>query len=281
MSDFTHFSKNGQILPIEQATIPLENVEYSYGFGVYETMKVRNGVIYFVDQHVNRLFKSSEIIELVHPYSKEQVKGYIEDLIDQLRSESENTEISCNIKMLLIGGREPLLFIIPLSPLFPDRKLYSEGAKTITVHNERLLPNAKTLNMFPSYMAYKKAKENDCYDALYIDSQGCITEGTRTNFFAIKGNTLISPPLDKILEGVTRTTMIYVARKHGFEIQEKDIPLSEISQYDGTFLTSTSTKIVPIRQIDDFIYAEIPEKLKELMTAYDAFLKESSGIFVV
>ena len=281
MSDFKYFSKNGQILPIEQATIPLENVEYSYGFGVYETMKVRNGVVYFVDQHVNRLFKSSEIIELIHSYSKEQIKGYIEDLINKLRSESENAEISCNIKMLLIGGREPLLFIIPLSPLFPDRKLYSQGAKTITVHNERLLPNAKTLNMFPSYMAYKKAKENGCYDALYIDSQGYITEGTRTNFFAIKGSTLFSPPLDKILEGVTRTTMIHVARKHGFEIQEKDIPLSEIDQYDDSFLTSTSTRIVPIRQIDDFIYAEIPEKLKELMAAYDAFLKESNGIFVV
>lgn len=281
MSDFKHFSKNGQILPIEGANIPLGNVEYSYGFGVYETMKVRNGVIYFVDQHVNRLFKSSEIIELVHPYTKEQIKGYIDELINKLRFETDNSEISCNIKMLLIGGREPLLFIIPLAPLFPDRKLYSHGAKTITVEYERLLPNAKTLNMLPSYMAYKKAKENDCYDAICIDSEGFITEGTRTNFFAIKGSILFSPPEPKILAGVTRKTVLFVARKHGFEIQEKDIPLSEIDQYDGAFLTSTSTKIVPIQKIDDFVFPQIPEKLKELMSAYDTFLKDSNGIFVV
>ena len=270
---FGYFSKNGQILPINEATIPIENIEYSYGFGVYETIKVRNGVLYFASQHIDRLFKSAEIIGLFHPYGKAQIKTYLEDLIDKLKPES------CNIKMLLIGGREPLLFIIPLSPLFPDRKLYSLGAKTITVGYERLLPNAKTLNMLPSYIAYKKAKENDCYDAIYIDSKGFITEGTRTNFFAIKSNVLFSPPESKILEGVTRKTILFVAKKNGFKVQEKDIPLLEIGQYDGAFLTSTSTKIVPIRQIDNFIFGEVPAKLRELMSAYDIFLKQSKGIF--
>ena len=270
---FGYFSKNGQILPINEAIIPIENIEYSYGFGVYETIKVRNGVLYFASQHIDRLFKSAEIIGLFHPYGKAQIKTYLEDLIDKLKPES------CNIKMLLIGGREPLLFITALAPLFPDRKLYSQGVKTITVRYERLLPNAKTLNMLPSYMAYKKAKESDCYDAIYIDSEGFITEGTRTNFFAIKGSILFSPPEPKILAGVTRKTVLFVAKKYGFKVQEKNISLAKIGQYDGAFLTSTSTKIIPIRQIDDFIFAEIPAKLRELMSAHDTFLKESKGIF--
>ncbi|GEM_PF-113924 len=270
---FSYFSKNGQILPINEAVIPIENIEYSYGFGVYETIKVRNGVLYFAKEHVDRLLKSAEIIGLIHPYGKAQIKSYLEDLINKLKTES------CNIKMLLIGGREPQLFIIPLAPLFPDRKLYSHGAKTITVGYERLFPNAKTLNMLPSYMAYKKAKESDCYDAICIDSEGFITEGTRTNFFAIKDSILFSPPEPKILAGVTRKTVLFVAKKYGFKVQEKDILLAEIGQYDGAFLTSTSTKIIPIRQIDDFVFGEIPVKLKELMSTYDTFLKESNGIF--
>ena len=81
------------------------------------------------------------------------------------------------------------------------------------------------------------------------------------------------------MEGVTLLTVLHVAKKHGFNFKETDIPLSQISSYDGAFLTSTSAKIVPIKQIDDFVFPQILEKLKELMTLYDTFLKESKGIF--
>jgi branched-chain amino acid aminotransferase len=272
-TQFDYFSKNGQILPIEQAVIPLSNIEYSYGFGVYETLKVRHGILYFVDQHVERLFRSAEIIDLQHTFTKEDVKHFIQALVSKLAVDA------CNIKMLLIGGKEPQLFIQALAPLFPDRKLYAEGAKTITVHYERLYPNAKTLNMFPSYMAYRKAKEAGCYDALLINNDGNIIEGTRTNFFAIKVNELHTPPLKEVLEGVTRQTVIAVAKKHGFKLIEGDIALDRIADYDGAFLTSTSTKIIPIKQIDDFIFPEIPAALKELMKLYDTFLEESKGLY--
>lgn len=273
-----YFSKNGQILPREEATIPISNIEYSYGFGVYETLKVRNGVLYFVDQHVERLFHSAEIIGLTHPFTKDSVKQYLQDLLQALGFDSSDTR-ACNIKMLLIGGKEPLLYILPLRPLFPDRKLYSHGAKTITIHYERLFPHAKTLNMLGSYLAYRKAKEHGCYDALLINKEGYITEGTRTNFFTIKDKTIFSPPEKDILEGVTRLTVLYAAKQQGFTIKEKEIMFSDLNEYDGAFLTSTSSKIIPIKQIDDFVFLEIPHPLKELMHAYDSFLKESKGIF--
>ncbi len=272
-TQFLFFSKNGQILPIEQAVIPLSNIEYSYGFGVYESLKVRHGVLYFVDQHVERLFQSARIIDLPHPFIKEDVKRYIEELVTKLEVDA------CNIKMLLIGGKEPQLFIMALAPLFPDRKLYSDGAKTLTVHYERLYPNAKTLNMFPSYMAYKKAKSAGCYDGLLINREGNIIEGTRTNFFALKVNVLYTPPLEEVLEGVTRQTVIAVALKNGFKLVEQDIPLTKIGEYDGAFLTSTSTKMIPIKQIDEFEFPEIPAALKQLMKLYDEFLDSSKGIF--
>lgn len=272
---FQFFSKNGQILPIDQAKISLSNIEYSYGFGVYENIKVRNSILYFADQHVERLFKSAEVIDLVHQFKKSQIKQYLEDLSNILKVDS------CNMKMLLIGGENPLLFIIPLSPHFLDRKLYSQGVKTITFKNERLFPNAKTLNMLLSYIAYKKAKENECYDALLIDSNNNVIEGTRTNFFTIKDNIIFSPPKEKILEGVTKMTVLHVAKKHGFNFKESDIPLSQISKFDCAFLTSTSAKIVPVKQVDDFVFPQIPEKLKELMKIYDGFLNESKGVLKI
>jgi branched-chain amino acid aminotransferase len=276
-TQFPYFSKNGQILSIDQATMPLSNIAFSYGFGVYENIKVRNGIVYFVKQHIERLQKSAETISLLHPFKAEEIEKYLRELLEKLEITGEQS--SSNIKILLIGGREPALFILALAPHFPDRKLYSEGAKTMAVTYERVFPQAKTLNMLPSYVFYTKARENDCYDALLVSPAGTILEGTRTNFFVIKGRELFTPPAEEVFEGVTRQTVMHVAKKFGFTIHEVAIPVSQISEYDGAFLTSTSSKIVPIRQIDE-LHFQIPESLRELMQGYEEFLKESKGVFI-
>lgn len=271
---FSHFSQNGQILPIDQATVPLENIEYMYGFGVYESMKVRKGTLYFVKEHVARLFTSASIIELEHVFTRENIIVYIQELVEKLHIDA------CNIKMLLIGAEEAKnaqLYIIPLAPLFPDRKLYTHGAKVITVSYERWYPHAKSLNMLPSYLAYRKAKKMGGYDGLLVDKEGNILEGTRTNFFAMNGRNLFMAPLERVLEGVTLKTVLHVAKQHGFTVTEKNISLSSLPEYEATFLTSTSSKIVPLRQIDDLLYEEIPAELKELMKLYDEFLNTCGG----
>ncbi|HSW47592.1 MAG TPA: aminotransferase class IV [Candidatus Saccharimonadales bacterium] len=273
---FKHFSKNGQILSIADAVIPLQNIEYSYGFGIYETLRVRGGIVYFVKQHFHRLLNSAIILGIEHEFSEKDIAIYLSDLLKIEKLED------CNIKMLLIGGKtreDSLLFILPLSPLFPNRKFYTNGVKTITYKYERLLPQAKTLNMLGSYLAYKKANDKVCYDALLIDRNNYITEGTRTNFFTIKNNILYTQYDDKILNGVTRETVNYVAKNCGFEIVKKNITLEELQNYDGAFLTSTSSKIVPIKQIDNFEFPEIAESIKLLIQEYDKFLKNSKGIF--
>ena len=273
---FPYFSKNGQILPIEEASMPLSNIEFSYGFGVYENIKVRNGIVYFVKQHIERLQKSAKVIGLIYPFTATEIENYLQKLLEKLAL--TKPDASANIKMLLIGGREPELFIMALAPLYPDRKLYSQGAKTITIEYERFLPKAKTLNMLPSYLNYKKAKEAGCYDALLVSKKRTIIEGTRTNFFTIKGKELFTAPAEEVLEGVTRQTVIATAQKHGFVVHEDAIPVIQIGEYDGCFLTSTSSKIVPIRQINDHEFA-ISQPLRELMKVYDGFLKDSHGVF--
>ncbi len=261
---------------MNNAVVPIENINFQYGFGVYETLKVRNGILYFVKQHIDRLLFSAKIISLEHEFEKPKIDKYIRDLIETNKIES------ANIKMLLMGAktaRDAELFILPLAPLYPDRKLYSKGATVMTVEYERFLPNAKTLNMLPSYLFYTKAKSSGCYDALFKDKEKNILEGTRTNFFAIKDNNVITPPTNKVLEGVTRMTVIDCASKNGYKIEEKNIPYSDLSKYDGAFVTSTSSKIVPLIQIDDYRYNEISDSIKRLIKLYDNFLDESKGVF--
>lgn len=262
------FSKNGTILPASEAVMPLSNIEYAYGFGVYETIRVVKGTPLFLAQHLERLEASAKVIGLTHTFGQAMIGTWIQGLITHVKDDA------LNLKILLIGARDAhdaQLFIMPLAPLFPDKRLFVRGASVISVQHERYLPQAKTLNMLPSFMAYSKAKAAGCYDALYVNRAGCITEGTRTNFFALRGRTLISPPKAEILEGVTLLNVISIAMQHGYDIVYDDIPLANISTYDGAFLTSTSSKIMPLAKIDDAT-VNIPNALHELIKHFDAFL---------
>lgn len=274
---FNYFSKNGTILPIKQASIPLASIEYAYGFGAYETIRVLNGKPYFLANHIERLFTSARLIELDHPYTDSFVEKAITDLVSLL-----GESITCNLKVLLIGAPTKdgaQLYILPLAPLFPDKKLYRDGVKAITAQYERLFPQAKTLNMLASYLHYRKAKRAGCYDALLTDHSGRILEGTRTNFFGISGYTLITAPDETVLAGVTRKAVLHTARANHFTIEFKALTLAEIQKLDGAFMTGTSIGILPIKTINEFSFPNISSELRMLMTRYDDFKKECRGIF--
>src|SRR3989338_3667503 len=97
--DFKYFSRNGNILPIGEAQIPLSSIEYAYGFGVYESIRVANGVVYFIDDHIERLMESARLIGLTHTFSPGTVSNAISELLEK------NSAETCNVKILLIGGR--------------------------------------------------------------------------------------------------------------------------------------------------------------------------------
>lgn len=269
---YTYFSRNGSVLPAGQAVVPLNDIQYSYGFGVYETIRVSKGNIHFLDEHCRRLMESAKIITLPHPFSSHFVAESAKALV------AKNETDSCNLKVLLIGGPTPetaTLYIICLNPLFPDRKLYKQGVHLITKELERPFPHAKTLNMLPSFLAYREAKAAGAYDALLINHGGCVTEGTSTNFFALKDRTIFSPKESDILLGVTRDNVLKVARKNGFAVKEQDLRLTDIKHYDhydSLFLTSTSIKIMPVSSVDKHEWGPPGQVLQELMQAFNMFL---------
>ncbi len=268
---YSYFSHNGTIQPIDQAVIPLDNVAYAYGFGVYENIRQSHGLIYFLDQHLRRLLNSADIIALPHNFSADFIAQSIDELV------AKNEVETCNLKVLLIGGPtadDASFNILCLNPLFPDRKLYKQGASAITYPHEREFPHAKSLNMLPSYLAYRQARQAGAYDALLINRAGNITEGTRTNFFGLQDRTLYSPPTAEILPGVTRDHVLQVAAEHNFTVIHQAIALDNLASYDAAFLTSTSSKIMPLQAIDDYQFGAPSPALQELMRAFEDFLAD-------
>ncbi len=271
---FEYFSKNGELRPVTEAVVPLSNIEYSYGFGVYETIRVNNGVPFFLPQHMERLQHSAKLIELEHTCSDEFVTKAVLDLVEKCGPSTYN------LKLMLIGATKAegaQLFIEAHNPFFPDKKLYEDGAKFVTYKYEREIPQAKSLNMLMSYLAYREAKRAGAYDTLLIDNDGYVREGTRTNFLCIKDKTLYSAPREKILEGVMRMAVLKVARDNGFEFVERDIPLESITEFDNTFVTSTSSKIMPACTIDAAPQKSVSPALRELMQKLNEFLDSSQG----
>lgn len=271
--DFAHFSLNGKLLPIEQAVMPLANIEYQYGFGVYESLRASGGTVHFRADHCERLMESARIIGLEHPFDI----SFIEKAVAELAADAGPG--AYNLKMLLIGGatkEAASLYIFCLNPLFPDKKLYTDGATFITYPYERAFPHAKTLNMLQSYLAYREAKRAGAFDALLVNRAGSITEGTRTNFFCLEGDTIVTPPEEEILLGVTRKNVLGVARENGFKVVERDIHLGDLGRYDGAFITATSAKIVPVRSVDGYTFGDTPANLRKLMEFFDDFLKRNS-----
>ncbi len=265
-------SRNGELIPAEDATVPVDDINFQYGFGVYETLKLRRGVLYFPELHEKRLFHSAEVIGLPHGLKPGKLERWTRELV------AANRLRDANIKQLLVGSPaansagSSTLYIMALAPLYPDRKLYRKGAGLITVAAERQLPEAKSLNMLLSTIAFRQARAAGAYDALLIDRNGVVTEGTRTNFFVTDGSTIRTAPAGMVLEGVTRMTVIQVIGELGIPLVESPVARSELGQTAAAFVTSTSSKIIPVSSIDEHSFA-IPDLVRRLMAEYDRFLE--------
>ena len=266
------FSFNGNLLPIHQAFVSVDNLHFVYGYGVYENLKVRSRVLFFPELHAERLLHSASAIGLKTVYTEEKIKEIVEHLCKVIPQES------FNLKVLLMGNEKDNadMYVFALNPRFLTGKEYREGVRVITHHGERLFPNAKTLNMLMSFLAYKKAQEKGAYDALLVDNEGAVQEGTRTNLFFTDGKTIFTPPMEKVLDGVTRMTVIDALRKKGIIVQERNLKLGEVKDYKGFFLTSTSSKVLPISRIDEMKF-EIPPIVRDAMKIYDEYLERYAG----
>jgi len=127
--------------------------------------------------------------------------------------------------------------------------------------------------MLVSTVAFRKAKAAGAYDALLCRQDGCITEGTRTNLFFTDGNIVYTPPADTVLEGVTKLTLAEALKKEGIALCEAPLLHTELSRWQGYFLTSTSTKVLPLVRINTLTFG-IPQLTQRIIKIYDTWLAD-------
>ncbi len=237
---------NGELAEDGAAVFSLDDTDVTYGYGCYETLKVRGGVLHFPEFHAERLVASARILGIAIDFSEITVVEALERLVTANGLEDNN------VKIVVIGrdGRSADWYAIPLPPVYPPVGSEREGVTCLVYPGERHFPQAKSLSMLLSTVAYRAATSIGCYDALLVNRREEITEGTRTNvFYALVDapDEICTPPAEDVLSGITRKTFISVCEEYGKKIRERPLPLAEVEARSvGLLVSSTSTRLVPV-----------------------------------
>jgi len=241
---------NGEAIDAAEANISVLSKANFFDFAVYDSMKTVQGKPFFPEFHADRLIESAKIIGLEHPFTSDDVVKAV-----QLITEKNQLDNSM-IRLLLIGAgdehEKPMFFVFDVGLSFYDKKDYKHGVKAITYKGERVFPQSKVKNLTLNFVALREAQNQGAKDALLINHDDEILEGTRTNFFSVKNGTIYTAPLTQVLQGITRKILVDLIKENEVPLIEEALKLSEIKDYEELFFTSTSMNVMPITTVDDY-----------------------------
>jgi branched-chain amino acid aminotransferase len=231
----------------------------------YEVIRVIDGVPLFFNEHIDRL-KASTQLSGVNCLNTDILKN---DIISLLKA---NPIAEKNLKITFYcteSESTPNVFAYFIDSHYPSVNAYEYGVKVELLPMQRHNPNVKLENPTLRGSADKAICLSQTHEVLLVNNEGFITEGSRSNFFAVYGNTLVTPPSNQVLEGITRMMVIKLAKENKIAFSERTIHSSEIEKMDGAFITGTSSKVLPIAKVGHHEFKTIPIITRELMALYD------------
>lgn len=229
---------------------------------IYEVLRVIDGKPLFLENHLARMENSFKLINEEFTLKFEEISAKIKELIKHEEKNIGNIKITYKIN-------EKKLDIFFIDHFYPTEDMYENGVKTILYFGERENPNAKIVNDDFREKVNKEIKENCAFEAILIDRNGFITEGSKSNIFMVKDNKLLTSETKAVLPGVTRGEIIELAKKNGIEVEEVEYSYKNINELDGMFISGTSPKILPINSVGDIKINVKNEIILKLMKAYN------------
>ena len=256
---------NGKLVEKADATLPAENRAFRYGYGLFETMLVKEGVINLEELHWQRLFEGLKTLGINTPklftpaFLKEEVQRTVK---------KNHLEKLARVRLQVYGGEGGLYdtqdqksgSIIECFPIEPTLLDLNEqglvmGIATGLSKSIDSIANLKTSNALIYTMAAQQAKANKWNDALVVNTNSNIIESTIANIFWVKDNTIFTPPLSEgCIAGVMRGYLLAVLPEKGYDVKEQLLTLNTLQNADGVFLTNAIRRIKWVRCVDDASY---------------------------
>jgi len=253
---------NGQFVDEKHATVSVFDRGFLYGDGVFETMRAYQGRIAWLEQHLDRLFQSAEMIYLHIRHSKQDFTAVLQELID--RNTLDNALIRITLtRGITSPGLDPEpdshhTTVITTRPYLPYPAIhYADGVSVVIVTVRRNLidavsPRIKSLNFLNSILAKAEATQKGAVDGIMLNQDNYLTEATTSNLFLVRHGELFTPAVTcGILAGITRNVVVELAEANGTSCHQQPLTVEELYSAEECFLTNTSMELMPVTQVDD------------------------------
>ena len=253
---------NGKVISMEQ----LKKLLLEDNAKIYEVIRVINKKPIFLKEHFNRMKESIHISNTEGNLDFESYKKSIQLLID------ENDFENCNVRVSYYYNEGEVVLFYFIESHYPSANQFKAGVHTVTAKVQRHNPNVKAYQKEFKERIQKIIDETNAFEAILINEDNTVSEGSKSNIFFVKNNKLVTSPDEAVLLGVTRSKVIEVCQKDGIEVERRIINYEELDSFDGAFITGTSNDVLPIRSIDNKVYNSAENEI--VMRAYKLYLKE-------
>jgi len=274
-----------RILPLDQARIPVIDHGLLYGDGVFEGIRFYHRSPLLLDAHLRRLRDSARALLLDCRWSDAELDSIIEQTIAASGLEDGY------IRLLLTRGdgslgidprscAEPRLIVIVDQLQMVNPQVRAQGARLVIASTRRLPadgldPRIKSLNYLNHILARIEANQAGADEAILLNAQGRVTEGSADNLFIVRNGRLLTPPAsDGALAGITRELVIELAREQALETREQSLTAFDLYSADECFLTGTAAELIPVRSIDERTMASCPGPVyQQLDRAFQQYIE--------
>lgn len=256
---------DGKLVPWREATVHVLTHTLHYGLGVFEGVRAyateKGPLIFRLHDHTDRLFRSAHILGFPMPFARQELIEAQKTVVRENKLKEAYLRPMCFYGSEGMGLRaenlKPHCIIAAWEwPTYMTPEARVEGIKVRTSsytrhHVNITMCKAKANgNYINSMLALKEALDSGCDEALLLDNEGYVAEGSGENIFLVEKNKLITPELTSCLEGITRATVIDFAAELGIPVIERRITRDEVYIAEEAFFTGTAAEVLPIRELD-------------------------------
>ena len=247
---------NDSLVDVEQAHIPPTDSGFLYGAGLFETMRSRNGVVFRLGDHLDRLFQSAAKLSINHNFDR----SYLSEAVDSVLQANGLTE--ARIRLTLTNGpiaetieqtKPTLLITAGALQLYPP-EYYQTGVMVVLCpfrqNTSDPICGHKTTNYYPRLLALTLARQKEATESLWFTTDNRLAEGCVSNVFLVKDNVLATPTLGTpVLPGVARRAVCRMAQDEAIDLVEKDLFISDVLEADEVFLTNVVMEVLPVGRV--------------------------------
>lgn len=280
-------SLNGALMPAEEAQVSAFDSGFMQGIGLFETMRVYAGEVFRLERHLDRLANSARTLGWAVIPEPEQTREDVAQVVGMCAGADARLRLTVTTGSLrATAGDEPELTIVAsVSPggEYPD-ECYTRGVTVVRSDwrqsRHDLTAGHKTTSYFARLASLRAAYARLAFEVLWLTDEGHVAEGAISSLFAVRNDVLITPPLDApVLPGITRATVMELARAQGVTTEEGSLTIDEVQTADEVFLTNSMMEIVPVVRIArEPIGNEKPGELtRELAVAYSHLVARECG----